>query len=436
MVLAAAVAWRYREALRNCLQRICDLVSAPDRRTWIAGVLVAGILVRAAWFVLFPAEQTSDAGTYFNLAAKLARGEPYSVEGTLSFWPPGYPLFLSLLFGVLGAKPWVPFALNLVLFSAAVMVVFRLAAETAGEFTGRLAILFLAAWPTYVASAGIASKEVLLILLLPLAVWLYVRGVRAQAVSAAALYSAAAGAVLGFGALTQPSIQFFPVVFVIYELAAGTGKRRFALRAAAVFLAMAAVIAPWTARNYAVLDAFVPISTNGGTNFYKANNPWATGAYAVRGEKDLRHLGEVGASAEGYRLGKEWIKENPLGFLALSFKKQVLFLGDDSEGIYTTLKKGLGIGGGKYVVLKALANAYWFALWCALFAALLCRRDWVRAYRQELLLVVLGFLYLYGIHSIFESNSKYHVPAIGLLAIVVAHACSAMRAQRKGEQAA
>lgn len=434
--LAAAVAWRYREVMRNCLPRIGDLVSAPDRRTWIAGVLIAGILVRAAWFVLFPAEQTSDAGTYFKLAAKLARGEAYAVAGMQSYWPPGYPLFLSLLFGVLGAKPWVPFALNLVLFSAAVMVVFRLAAETSGDLTGRLAVLVLAAWPTYVASAGIASKEVLLILLIPLAVWLYVRGVRAQAVSAASLYAAAAGVVLGFGALAQPSVQFFPAVFVIYEAAAGTWKRRLALRAGAVILAMAAVIGPWTIRNYTVLNAFVPISTNGGTNFYKANNPWATGAYAVRGEKDLGHLGEVEASAEGYRLGMEWIKANPLGFLVLSFKKQVLFLGDDSEGIYTTLKKGLGIGGGKYVVLKALANAYWFALWCALFAALLCRRDWVRAYRQELLLMVLGFLYLYGIHSIFESSSKYHVPAIGLLAIVVAHACAAISAPRTGARAA
>jgi 4-amino-4-deoxy-L-arabinose transferase-like glycosyltransferase len=436
-VLAAAVAWRYREALRNCLLRTVDLISGPDQRTWIAGVLIAGIALRAAWFVLFPAEQTSDAATYFNLAAKLARGEAYSVAGTQSFWPPGYPLLLSLLFGVLGAEAWVPFAFNIVLFFAAVIVVFRLAVETAGDFTSRLAIMVLAAWPTYVASAGIASKEILLILLLPLSVWLYVRGVRAQAVSAAALYGAAAGAVLGFGALTQPSIQFFPAVFVIYELAAGgTGKRRLALRAGAVFLAMAAAIAPWTARNYAVLNAFVPISTSGGTNFYRANNPKSTGAYTVRGEKDLSHLGEVEASAEGYRLGMEWIKANPLGFLALSLKKQVLFLGDDSEGIYTTLKKGLGLDGGKYVVLKALANVYWLALWCVLLTALLCYRDWVRAYRQELLLMVLGFLYLYGIHSIFESSSKYHVPAIGFLAIIVAHACAAILAPRAGARAA
>jgi len=41
-------------------------------------------------------------------------------------------------------------------------------------------------------------------------------------------------------------------------------------------LFMAATIAPWTYRNWRVLHAWVPISTNGGDVFYRANNPLAT----------------------------------------------------------------------------------------------------------------------------------------------------------------
>ena len=39
-----------------------------------------------------------------------------------------------------------------------------------------------------------------------------------------------------------------------------------------------AILAPWTIRNYIVFDRFVPISTNGGFNFWRGNNDVTTGS--------------------------------------------------------------------------------------------------------------------------------------------------------------
>jgi hypothetical protein len=74
---------------------------------------------------------------------------------------------------------------------------------------------------------------------------------------------------------------------------------------------------------------------------------------------------------------------------------------------------------GLYLALKGLANAYWYALWIIVLATL-----WKTHGRLTLpalwTALALGYAYFYAIHSIFESNSKYHVPVLALLAILVA----------------
>jgi hypothetical protein len=87
--------------------------------------------------------------------------------------------------------------------------------------------------------------------------------------------------------LAQPSMLLFPIAMAVAIRAQCAQFRPLALRLAVITLAMAAVIAPWSMRNYSILKEFVVISTNGGDVFYRANNPLATGGYVQRGEKDL-----------------------------------------------------------------------------------------------------------------------------------------------------
>src|SRR6185503_8545942 len=98
-------------------------------------------------------------------------------------------------------------------------------------------------------------------------------------------------------------------------------------------LLAAAVVVPWSVRNYRVLHAYVPISTNGGSVFYRANNPLADGSFSDRGERDLDGLrgDEVNWNRTGFAWGMEWIRRDPLGFLALIPKKMALLVASDSS---------------------------------------------------------------------------------------------------------
>jgi hypothetical protein len=114
-------------------------------------------------------------------------------------------------------------------------------------------------------------------------------------------------------------------------------------------------------------------------------------------------------------LGLEWIRDNPAGFLALAVKKQILFLGDDSNGALETLRRQRSTTA-LYVVHKALSNLYWLGVWALILLALLLQPKLYHG--PAPLLLALPLLYLLSIASVFESGTRHHVPVIGLLAIL------------------
>jgi hypothetical protein len=74
---------------------------------------------------------------------------------------------------------------------------------------------------------------------------------------------AATGALWGLAALVRPVTLPLPLLVLVMIFARGLRGRRAAAAALAFSLAMAAVIAPWTARNYALSGRFIPINVQG-----------------------------------------------------------------------------------------------------------------------------------------------------------------------------
>ena len=429
---AAALVWRGRERcaalLRAAGGRLERIPRRFSRRNWLAAVITGGAALRIAWVLLFPAPYTSDGADYYHLGAHLARGEAYHSAAGYAEWPPGYPLVLALHFAVLGVGSLGVTVANLLLFAGAVLVVFALARRLTGEGPARLATLLLALWPNLVAAAGVASKEMVLVFLLPALLLLYLRGLRiGEARTPAGRTAAALGAglVLGFSILTQPGILLMVAAFPLFELLRRTPLPRFAVTMLLLAAGTAVVIAPWTLRNYRLFHQPVLVSTNGGSVFYRANNPLATGGFIPNGERSLKGYDEITANRLGYQWGKEWIRDHPGQFLRLALRKQVLFLGDDAGNVYETLKRGLGMGGAFYALAKLAANAWWWGVWVLVLAAFLVRR-WHQ--RQEVVLFLLVILYFWAIDSIFESGSRHHLPIVGLLAILATGATGAAEA--------
>lgn len=100
---------------------------------------------------------------------------------------------------------------------------------------------------------------------------------------------------------------------------------------------MILVIFPWSVRNYYIFTDVVPISTNVGDVFYRANNPMATSGFLYAGQRNLNKYlkNEVIWNKTGYEWCKEWIKENPLSFI--NKKASHFFRGRQSWGLLNVI---------------------------------------------------------------------------------------------------
>lgn len=424
--IAGCAGYRLRSGIYAIFDRINKLLGVFSDRNWLIFILLLGVFVRVAWVLIFPASAASDGATYIGLAKKLVAGMPYESAGTRAYWPPGYPFFLM---------PWLSLPLpetlaiilsNLVLYCLAVVVVIRLAEYAGGPTVARLSTLLLALWPTYLANAGLPEKENLLVLLFPLMTFLWMRSHKATKRSW--YFALATGLTLGCATLVQPSAQLYFTVFICYEIVNRAKLRTAVVRVILVLMGMIIVIAPWTMRNISVFNQVVPITTNGGDNFYRANNALATGAYTERGEIDLSGYGELDRNKEGFRLARQWIVNHPKDFLALIIAKETLFLGDDSTGVYNSLKRGGDAKPKTYLILKAISNATWYAFWLIMFSVLFTKRRILDDSPVSVVLA-LGFAYFFVLHSVFESASKYHGAAMPLIFILLSHLLANSRNQ-------
>ncbi|MBN2885133.1 MAG: DUF2029 domain-containing protein [Chromatiaceae bacterium] len=382
--------------------------------SWMALCLILGLLLRLGWVTLYPAAPASDGAIYLGLAQRLANGEDYGGSGWRAYWPPGYPLLLTPLVALFGTGREMLIGLNLALFVATALTLSRLAGHLAGALAARLAPALIALWPTHIALSGLPEKEYPLILLVSLLCLLWLE----QPARLARAWLA--GLLLGLAALMQPSLLVLPLALLLGDLIEARPARQLGARLALLLLGMALVVGPWTLRNWLVLDAFVLISTNGGDNLYRANNPLATGGFMRRGEVDLSGLDELEANRRGAELALAWISEHPGDFLALALEKQMRFLGDDGTGVYASLRRGgLEVPEPVYRAWKGLANLAWLLLWLLILAAALKRWRAPPALWPSPTLL-LGLFALYGLHSIFESNGKYHLPVLGLILALAA----------------
>jgi hypothetical protein len=383
-------------------------------RVW--QVVVLGLVLRVGWIALFPTQAGSDGAVYLGLAERVAQGGAYEWAGTKAYWPAGYPLFLVPWVAIFDDPRTAYLVSNLVLFVVGAFGVAALARLLGGERAGNFAALLFAIWPNLVFLAGTPEKEVLVLALLPWATFWMLAALNR---SGRGLSVFQAGLLLGACTLVQPSLQFLPFVAAILLVGSARQIRIGFAQALMVVLGAALVVAPWTYRNYLVFDTPVLVATNGGSNLYRANNSLATGGYTPRGEVDLDGLDELAQDKEGRHLAVAWIKANPGRFVDLLVEKQIRFMGDDAVGVYSTFKVGGGVASDTlYAALKASANTWWMLIWLlvGLFAWL--RRGEKLSANPLWLTPTWIWLYLFAIHSVFESAGKYHVPVLWVLCVL------------------
>jgi 4-amino-4-deoxy-L-arabinose transferase-like glycosyltransferase len=254
---------------------------------------VVGLVLRLAFALLYWTDKplTHDEHEYLALARSVAAGQGFVYDasretGTAPQFgrAPAYPLFLALIGAGAGDEPAssptrVKVAQSIV-GALTVWLIGVIAARAAGERAGLAAAAIAAVYPPLVwIGADVLSEALYCALALGTALLLDIAVARADRQGNARGGAAAAllaGLTAGVAILVRPVMLFFLPLAAIW-----LWRRRRASLAVALIVTAAAVVTPWTARNYRVYGRFVLVASEGGVTFWTGNHPLA------RGEGDL-----------------------------------------------------------------------------------------------------------------------------------------------------
>ena len=325
-------------------------------RWFLAVLLVLSLALQIAYLVEirdnpFFESPVLDEAIHYRWAALLARddtlfpGEPF-------FRAPLYPYFLSLLFRITGPGFFLPRLIQLLVAACNPLLIYLVGREFLPK---NAAAAGAAAFVLYGMTLYFNTGFLIVPILLPLTLLLLLLLARAARGRSARTWFAA-GVVFGLTAIARPNILLFGVLLPFWA-AFLFSRRRDAIRLALIPLAAGAIlpVAPVFLHNLGAGEP-VPISWQGGVNFYIGNNPDSDGMTAIApgtdgtwwgGYRDMiriaeqetgRPLDRDEVSRYWFRKSFDFLRRSPADGAALFLKKAYLVANDfevsNNQGIY------------------------------------------------------------------------------------------------------
>jgi hypothetical protein len=302
----------------------------PRRDLLLAGLFALALVPRLLMLALRPG--ALQVWEYETLAVNIASGDGYVISrfghDVLAFGDGNLYSFLAgVLYAAVGHRPLVLAAVQAVLASLAIPVLYLIAERPFGRARAVLGAALVAFHPGLLAYTLKLHPLGLDVLLLSLLVWWSLR--RSWSGGGGVL----AGLTLGLNLMARPT--FFLAGLVAWSTRWRTHRRELRVTIAAVSVALL-VSTPWIARNWALLGQPVLIST-GFEDIWKGNNSAATGSsYVAQGTtifdvapprllQQLWASDEIHANALFAEETGEFVTRQPAQFASLVARKFFYF---------------------------------------------------------------------------------------------------------------
>ncbi|MFQ5626907.1 MAG: tetratricopeptide repeat protein, partial [Methyloligellaceae bacterium] len=236
-----------------------------------------------------------------------------------------------------------------------------------------------------------------------------------------------AGFLLGLSALARANVLVFSVVVLLW-IALGQERSRRLVRAGVFATAMLVTILPATIHNYLAARDFVPITSNGGINFFIGNSEDAKGIfYPPRGVnlvKDSvlktyveRLLGREVSDSEFSRYwfnqAFDFIRENPGREARLLARKTRMFF----NAYEVPQIEAYEVARDRHSSLRVLFVSFWMILSLALMGMIYLVRDWKKYF------LLYGYIITFSASIIlFFITARYRVQIAPIFCLFAAHA--------------
>lgn len=392
---------------------------AGARRRYLGFFVLAVLAAVAACVASGNQLRFHDERDYVELAQRLVEGRGYVLpDGTpTALRPPGYPFLLVPLLALVN-QPLAVKLLNVVFLAGFIVLLHRLIRrDTPG--TAWMAPLLVLGYPLLTYTVGTAYPQMLCTLLLLAILFMLIH---------VSSWRALVGAGLLYGGLmlVSPSFQLLAPLFAIGPWLHRTSVTTRLARIAVFYLAAACVVAPWVARNVVVMDALVPVSTNGGNNLLLGNSPNTTANSGTDVDLSAQYtigdrLGEIEQNRYYQREALAWMKAHPAETLRLYVKKLANYFNYEAN----VRSPGTGVS---WQSLMIAATYY-----PLLLIAVLRLAFWRRVPLSNTEIVLYAFYFLNALAAaIFFTRVRFRIPFDGLLMALAAIALGHWAAWRRG----
>lgn len=244
---------------------------------WLGAIVLAGLALRLIWVTYTDTLPLGgDPSWYFSVARNIHEGDGFAADHLVytstpiydqptAFWPPAYPYLLAGVWKAFGFSLMSAKVLNALLGAATIPFVFGLGVRIfESRKVGLTSAAVFALFPNGIAWLPLLFPEPMFILLFVAALWTLV-AMPADTPRQKALAAATFGLLAGLASLTRGQGIVLAPIGALYWLSRDGWRP--GLRQSAMFcLAAAVLIAPWTIRNWVVLDSPIFISTNAGVS--------------------------------------------------------------------------------------------------------------------------------------------------------------------------
>jgi hypothetical protein len=243
-----------------------------------------------------------------------------------TYRPPAAPALMALVYAVTNRDFAAWRVVECALMAAAVTVAAAISAEMAGLAAAPVTMAVALTLPLLRLFAHEFRTEGLAALLVTLLAWMWIRNGKAGWTG---IRCVATGLVLGVLALTRSIfLLWIPLTMLAPGADRSSGKKAWRGRAISVAVALL-VVGPWWVRNCVVLEAFMPLGTQGALNLPAGFGPralrfkgqWMSnpgdGAPEIAALKLDPVTSEVRLAQYRSALALRWIRENPLDALRL-----------------------------------------------------------------------------------------------------------------------
>ncbi len=244
-------------------------------------LLVLRLAIALLVDVAFAVEKNVDV--YATVAGNIVAGHGFvAVPGDPILWrTPGYPYFLALVFGLFGdGNEYAVLVAQAALVGITGLIICWIGQRLFGKPVGVVAAILFSLYPLSAYYTLRMLPEPLFTLALTATTAVLLLAVS----SGRTWHYLAFGLLCGATTLIKPATMFFAVLAAVAVIVLHRRNLASVLPKVVLFVvASVLVIAPWTARNYAVTGHFIPVATGGGHALWVGNNLITGGREEVEG---------------------------------------------------------------------------------------------------------------------------------------------------------